>query len=49
MKLDLDYVVDKLVDLLNIPSPSGNTKAIDFVEKSLILWALIPIELTKVH
>lgn len=34
MKLDLDYVVDKLVDLLNIPSPSGNTKkAIDFVEK----------------
>lgn len=34
MKLDVDYVVDRLVSLLNIPSPSGNTKkAIDFVEK----------------
>ncbi|MCF6465549.1 M42 family metallopeptidase [Clostridium sp. Cult2] len=34
MKLDMDYVVDKLVSLLNISSPSGNTKkAIDFVEK----------------
>jgi putative aminopeptidase FrvX len=34
MKLDMDYVINKLVNLLNIPSPSGNTKkAIDFVEK----------------
>lgn len=34
MDLKMNYVVDKLVDLLNIPSPSGNTKkAIDFVEK----------------
>lgn len=34
MKLDMDYVVDRLVSLLNISSPSGNTeKAIDFVEK----------------
>ncbi|HSH37128.1 M42 family metallopeptidase [Schnuerera sp.] len=34
MKLDMNYVIDNLVSLLNIPSPSGNTKkAIDFVEK----------------
>ena len=34
MKLDMDYVINKLVNLLNIPSPSGNTKkAIEFVEK----------------
>lgn len=34
MKLDMDYVIEKLIELLNIPSPTGNTeKAIDFVEK----------------
>ena len=34
MDLNMNYVIDKLVDLLKIPSPSGNTKkAIDFVEK----------------
>jgi len=34
MNIDMNYVVDKLVALLNIPSPSGNTeKVIDFVEK----------------
>ncbi len=34
MNIDMDYVVDKLLELLNIPSPSGNTeKAINFVEK----------------
>ena len=33
MHIDMNYVVDKLVTLLNIPSPTGNTdKAIDFVE-----------------
>lgn len=33
MNVNMDYVTDKLVDLLNINSPSGNTKtAIDFVE-----------------
>lgn len=36
MKISMDYVVDMLYKLLNIPSPSGNTlKAIDFVEKEL--------------
>ena len=34
MKLDMDYVIDRLEKLLNIPSPSGNTsRAIDFIEK----------------
>lgn len=34
MHIDMDYVVDRLISLLNIPSPSGNTKeAINFVEK----------------
>ncbi|HLR34915.1 MAG TPA: M42 family metallopeptidase [Tissierellales bacterium] len=34
MKINLDYSIKNLVNLLNIPSPSGNTeKAIDFVEK----------------
>lgn len=33
MKIDMDYTINVLVSLLNIPSPSGNTKkAIDFVE-----------------
>ncbi|GFN34364.1 M42 family metallopeptidase [Tepidimicrobium xylanilyticum] len=36
MKIDMNYVVDTLVSLLNIPSPSGNTKkAIEFVEREL--------------
>ena len=34
MKIHMDYVIEKLDKLLNISSPSGNTKnAIDFVEK----------------
>lgn len=34
MNFNMDYVTDKLVSLLNIPSPTGNTeKAIEFVEK----------------
>ncbi len=34
MDLNMDYVVEKLVELLRIPSPTGNTeRAIDFVEK----------------
>ena len=33
MNVNMDYAVSKLVNLLNIPSPSGNTKkAIEFVE-----------------
>lgn len=34
MKISMDYVVERLVSLLNIPSPTGNTqKAIEFVEE----------------
>lgn len=34
MKLDMNYTIKQLENLLNIPSPSGNTdKAIEFVEK----------------
>lgn len=34
MELNMDYVIEKLIALLNIPSPTGNTdKAIYFVEK----------------
>ncbi len=34
MKIDMKYAIEKLEELLKIPSPSGNThKAIDFVEK----------------
>lgn len=34
MELNMDYVVEKLVTLLRIPSPTGNTeRAIDFVER----------------
>lgn len=33
MDINMNYVIDNLEELLNIPSPSGNTvKAIDFVE-----------------
>ena len=34
MKINMNYTINVLVSLLNIPSPSGNTKkAIDFVER----------------
>lgn len=34
MKLVLDYSINNLINLLNIPSPSGNTeKAVEYVEK----------------
>ncbi|NLY66226.1 MAG: M42 family metallopeptidase [Tissierellia bacterium] len=34
MEFNMDYVIEKLVSLLKVPSPTGNTeKAIDFVEK----------------
>jgi len=34
MEFNMDYVIEKLVSLLEVPSPTGNTeKAIDFVEK----------------
>lgn len=34
MKVNMEYAIEKLEHLLNIPSPSGNThKAMDFIEK----------------
>jgi len=42
MNINVDYIVNKLVALLNTPSPSGNTKkAIEIVEKEFKSLGLI--------
>lgn len=48
MKIDMDYTINVLVSLLNIPSPSGNTKkAIDFVEREFNSLGLSTVKTEK--
>lgn len=48
MKIDMDYTINVLVSLLNIPSPSGNTKkAIDFVEREFNSLGLYTVKTEK--
>lgn len=48
MKINMNYTINVLVSLLNIPSPSGNTKkAIDFVERRFNSLGLSTVKTEK--